>query len=355
MKNSIKYLFWLLITPLLCLGVSFADSNINHYIDITYTNFMNSISASYLNNPTFDWYDNMCFEFHWLSNNTIWEVIPSFHYMIRTAWSSVSSDMNTPVVENTIYCFPLYTFFQDSSTNWATIKQRVNYDRFEFSCTQCNQASNNNWYVSVYLVNSLSVNNSTPDCSSVESELSSCKSSLSGANSILSSCQSDLASCTNSCDTLVSQCQNEKSQCLTDLSTLSGSYGSCVETNASLSNYNSSLEEQLNSCLLSGSSSGDFILYEYQLSRNDWYGDLFLPITNSIKLPYWYRWFLDDGVLAIKSLNSLETAYTINNEDFNDNVIGSYWTIFLFFMSLWLFLVFVYAIRRYFIWLKSIK
>ena len=49
--------------------------------------------------------------------------------------------------------------------------------------------------------------------------------------------------------------------------------------------------------------------------------DLYLPITNSIKLPYGYRGFLDNGVLAIKDLDSLDTAYNIDDSDFQEKVV----------------------------------
>ena len=93
----------------------------------------------------------------------------------------------------------------------------------------------------------------------------------------------------------------------------------------------------------------------YNLYWVDWENTYSIPLTNDIYLPYWYRAYVDSGVVAISNIKALEYAFNIGDSDYEDNVIGSYWTIFLFFMSLWLFLIFVYAIRRYFIWLKSIK
>ena len=93
----------------------------------------------------------------------------------------------------------------------------------------------------------------------------------------------------------------------------------------------------------------------YNLYWVDWENTYSIPLTNDVYLPYWYRGFLDEGVLAIKQINSLNTAYSITDDDFEHKIIWSYSTIFLFLISSWLFLVFLFAIRRYFIWLKSFK
>lgn len=167
--------------------------------------------------------------------------------------------------------------------------------------------------------------------------------------SSLNQCQSDLSSCTNSCDTLVSQCQSDKE-------TLQLSYSGCIETNSSLQNYNDSLALQLQECIEQWTwFSGATIINLYDMFRSDWINDYSLPITNNIKLPYWYRGFLDDWVLAIKNIYTLENAYSFDDDSFQNWVIENFWKVFLFFMSCGLTLVFLYAIRRYFIWLKSIK
>lgn len=176
---------------------------------------------------------------------------------------------------------------------------------------------------------------SSSDCSSIQSSLT--------------QCQSDLSSCTNSCDTLVSQCQSDKE-------TLQLSYSGCIETNSSLQNYNDSLALQLQECIEQWTwFSGATIINLYDMFRSDWINDYSLPITNNIKLPYWYRGFLDDWVLAIKNIYTLENAYSFDDDSFQNWVIENFWKVFLFFMSCGLTLVFLYAIRRYFIWLKSIK
>lgn len=80
-----------------------------------------------------------------------------------------------------------------------------------------------------------------------------------------------------------------------------------------------------------------------------------VPLTNDIYLPSGYRAFVDSGVVWISRLKSLEYANSINDESFNNWVVENFWQVFLFLMSSGLFLVFLYVIRRYFIWLKSIK
>lgn len=317
MKNSIKYLLWLFITPLFCLGVSFW--NVSDLVsDIVLYSWSVSLSSSSYTN-IFNYGDN-----------------GAGTYCIKISWSNwITMDM---WFSNWITTAPsnLYKLYNDQYGETVCL-----YWNKAYFNAKLNSSSNTISY-EVYKLSDLLWSYCPSDCSSVESQLT--------------SCQSDLASCTNSCDTLVSQCQNEKSQCLFDKSDIQTSYSGCLESLWSLNEYNNSLNEQLEACLISWSTTtGDFAIYEYQLSRNDWYNDLFLPITNSIKLPYGYRGFLDDGVLAIKQLNSLDFQYSIEDSDFQENIIWSYSVVYLFLISSGLFLVFLYIIRRYFIWLKSVK
>lgn len=87
----------------------------------------------------------------------------------------------------------------------------------------------------------------------------------------------------------------------------------------------------------------------------DWDNTYSIPLTNDVYLPYWYRAYSDSGVVAITNIWSMDYAFSIDTESFENDVVKSYWTVFLFFMSCWLILVFLFAIRRYFIWLKSIN
>lgn len=230
------------------------------------------------------------------------------------AQSKVAFYLDAPI--NKWFCFPwvnAWRFYYEFQSTWYS--WLVEFDYF-------------------YLSELLALNWGS-DCSSIQSSLN--------------QCQSDLSSCTNSCDTLVSQCQSDKE-------TLQTSYSGCIETNSSLQNYNDSLALQLQECIEQWTwFSGATIINLYDMFRSDWINDYSLPITNNIKLPYWYRGFLDDWVLAIKNIYTLENAYSFDDDSFQNWVIENFWKVFLFFMSCGLTLVFLYAIRRYFIWLKSIK
>jgi len=328
MKNSIKYLFWLLFTPLLCIGVSFGLSydlfdNLNSNLILN-----TSLNQSNINISLHAW-NYYCY----YVEDSSYSPRNQINLNIQTdPWYWNCSFAQVSLLARTNFCFMAscdnqYFAINPQSYSSATIKV------YEFDEPIVLGGGGCSVWESCY---------SDSDINSLTSQLSSCSSSL-------STCNSDLSSCTNSCDTLVSQCQQDKAS-------LQSSYSGCLETNDSLSNYNSSLLDQLEACYISWSTTtGDFVIYEYQLSRNDWYSDLYLPITNSIKLPYGYRGFLDDGVLAIKQLNSLDFQYSIEDSDFQDSVIWSYSVVYLFLISSGLFLVFLYIVRRYFIWLKSVK
>lgn len=93
----------------------------------------------------------------------------------------------------------------------------------------------------------------------------------------------------------------------------------------------------------------------YNLYWVDWENTYSIPLTNDVYLPNWYRAYVDSGVVAITNIGSLDYAYTIDNQDFQDSVVWSFSVVYLFVISSGLFLVFLYVLRRYFIWLKSVK
>ena len=93
----------------------------------------------------------------------------------------------------------------------------------------------------------------------------------------------------------------------------------------------------------------------YSLYWTDWDNTYSLPLTNDIYLPYWYKAYTDSGVVAITNIGSLDYAYSIEDSDFQHSIIWSYSVVYLFVISSGLFLIFLYIIRRYFIWLKSVK
>ena len=162
----------------------------------------------------------------------------------------------------------------------------------------------------------------------------------------LSSCQSDLSNCNWWQDASLLACINQKEQCESSLNTLSWNY-------ASLENMNSSLSSQLQECLESWWSwSSDLICNKFDLFWSSDNTNYSYPINNDLILPPWYKGFVNEGVLAIKQDSSLDSAYAIDDEEFQD-VIDSFGIVFLYIFGSSLFLVFLYMIRKYFIWLKS--
>ena len=340
-------------------SASFSSSQVDFFNSVSFASWSNLVAwywvtasiKNFINLYDFSRegiYQNVCvaFELSWYSDNTIFWL-----------WLTSSISNDGRIGRSQIY---YYNGYEDILLCTAWNRRYLNIWAITAS------VSNTGWSLSRYWIFFPSALVSS-DCSSVESELltcrsslsgansqlSSCQSSLSGANSSLSSCQSDLSSCTNSCDTLVSQCQSDKE-------TLQSNYSGCLQDNNSLNNYNSSLNEQLNECLQNSNGSWSiitwFTLNEYSVFWSDWVNDYSLPITNNIFLPSWIKWvFSLDRVLSIIKDNSLDNAYYIDDEDFQNKVIGSFGTIFLFLMSLSLMLLFIYTIRKYFIWLKSVK
>lgn len=160
----------------------------------------------------------------------------------------------------------------------------------------------------------------------------------------LTTCQSDLSDCMWWQDASLLACIDQKEQCESSLDTLSWNY-------ASLENMNSSLSSQLQECLESWWSwSSDLICNTFDLfwdSDNTRYS---FPINNNLILPPWYKGFVNEWVLVIKQDNN--NAYSIDDEDFQ-KVMDSYWVVFLYLFGWALFLMFLFVIRKYFIWLKS--
>ena len=355
MKKS-KLLLLSLLTPLLCLGVSFGANSVS-------LSNINSINANYINSFHWDAY-NVCFQFKDLTDYVVINYSYSYN---QTLWSALTEQWTMTVNDNWIMCFPLWWLIMNSQ-NYMYEYEIINYNSFQLNIANANQ--NSNAYILVSLVDAFG-----SDCSSVASDLTACKYNydllswqfntcinnlnnsygtistlswdLASCNSYLSICNSDLSSCSNSCDTLVNQCLLEKNNAIS-------SYSGCLETNTSLQNYNDSLSSQLQECLESGTwgTWWNYIaLFDLFWSDND--TNYSLPIENNIRLPNWYRGYIDEGVLSIKKLSTLESAYNIDDTDFTDNVVNSFGVIMLFLMSSGLFLLFLYFIRRYFIWLRS--
>lgn len=129
-------------------------------------------------------------------------------------------------------------------------------------------------------------------------------------------------------------------------------YNECSENYSALLQYNGAMSNDLNSCYESLS----WLEYLYfNLYWVDNWNTYSIPLTNDVYLPVWYRAYVDSGVVAITNIQSLDYAYSLDDTDFQSNVVWSYSVVFLFLMSSGLFLIFLYAIRRYFIWFKSVK
>lgn len=168
---------------------------------------------------------------------------------------------------------------------------------------------------------------------------------LSWQNSILlsnlASCTDDLSACRWWQDASLLACIDQKEQCESSLSTLSWNY-------ASLENMNSSLSSQLQECLETVSNSTwELICNKFDLFWSSNNASFSYPINNDLILPPWYKGYLNEWVLAIKKDPSLESAFTIDDEDFQW-IVSDFWKVFLFIFSGWLFVLFLFIIRKYF-------
>lgn len=156
----------------------------------------------------------------------------------------------------------------------------------------------------------------------------------------LDSCQSDLSSCRWWQDASLLACIDQKEQCESSLSTLSWNY-------ASLENMNSSLSSQLQECLENSSWSWDLICNKFDLFRSSDDTNYSFPINNDLILPPWFKGFVNEWVLAIKKDSSLESSYSIDDEDFQW-IVSDFWKVFLFIFSGGLFVLLLFIIRKYF-------
>lgn len=168
---------------------------------------------------------------------------------------------------------------------------------------------------------------------------------LSWQYSILSSsysaCQSDLSDCRWWQDASLLACIDQKEQCESSLTTLSWNY-------ASLENMNSSLSSQLQECLENASdSTWDLICNKFDLFWTSDNTNYSFPIKNDLILPPWFKGFVNEWVLAIKQDSSLDSAFSIDDEDFQW-VVSDFWKVFVFIFSGGLFVLFLFIIRKYF-------
>lgn len=327
--SKLKLLLFWLFTPLF-IGVSFGAYDIFWGLNLVYNSSYSRNSSS----------SNKTFSDYWLTpykpycaivKNTWWWYALTY---AKVNWYNVS---NWNIWVWKYFCFSTYMCTNNScylsiETAWGPVQS--------------------SYSLSIYSLD-LPIEISSSDCSSIENDLINCQSSfntLSWNYASLNSSFTQLEANYNSCMTDTSHCETLVWVCYENLS-------GCQETNSSLQNYNDSLSQQLNECLENWSwwVWSWIYLSSFDLFWSDEGVNYSLPITNNIFLPYWYRWFLDDGVLAIRNVNSLNSALSLDNSSYQQGVIDNLWKVFLFLMSCGLILVFLYTIRRYFIWLKSIK
>ena len=127
-------------------------------------------------------------------------------------------------------------------------------------------------------------------------------------------------------------------------------YNECSSNYSSLLQYSNSLDDQLDECLQSYSWL-DYLMFNLQWYWENW--DLYsLPVSNDLFLPEGYRAYVDSGVVMIWKNLSLESAYEIDDTDFQ-SVMNWFWVVFLYLFGSALFLMFIFVIRGYFIWFKS--
>lgn len=147
-------------------------------------------------------------------------------------------------------------------------------------------------------------------------------------------------------------CPEPDTQCEEDLAQLSWDYADLSEQYASLLLYNTSIESQLQECLMSWSSAMTWMCNTMDLfwfNNDQMYS---VPITNNLTLPNTYRALVDSWVVSIAPIQSIEYANSMDDEEFW-KVVEWFWTVFLYFFWISLLLVFMYYIRKYFIWLKN--
>lgn len=127
-------------------------------------------------------------------------------------------------------------------------------------------------------------------------------------------------------------------------------YNECSSNYSSLLQYSNSLDEQLDACLQSMSWL-DYLMFNLQWYWDNW--DLYsLPVSNDLFLPDWYRAYIDSWVVMIWKSLTLESAYEIDDADFQ-SVMNWFWVVFLYLFWSALFLIFIYVIRWYFIWFDN--
>ena len=364
--KKLKLLLLSIITPLLCIGVSFGVSV--WFSDSSY--LLESISYWSLNsnNANFKYYDlntPFCVSFYnGVSSNNydssfqVRGCAIDQNYWFEQCGIPLNVNIHFNVsTSSTIYCF--------DPTSWSSDYPWYNLSSILFDWSFWNYSLTSVDY-NIYSIGAYTPTN----CSSIQSQLSSCQSDLNTMSWSYNTCLNTLNDRNWQIWTLswsLASCTSDLNSCLSNWSSCDTLYWVCVENlswcnadKSSLQLYNESLSSQLNECLSAWTWSwiwsGAIFTFDFDVFRSDDWHDYSLPITNNLFLPNWYKAMLNsDHVLTIAKANSLNHAYSISDDEFSNKVISSYWTIFIFLMSLSFMLLFLFTIRKYFIWLKSVK
>lgn len=331
-----KKLCYIILSLWICLLWFTSFSSANRIINLTA--FSRTISSSSYNTSfsplSYFWLTSYCSSNNW---NTSWKYFLNF-----TAVPFISDWWFYLCDSNQSNCFNLYT-----------MSNRL----VELSCDEAIYLS---WTTSVslsvfvypnwtqllsYFANDCSQDSNYLQCLD---NLNITQASLTTLSWNYATCQSSLQSCQNSNDSSLLACISQKEECLENYNTLSWQY-------ESLSNMNDSLSSQLQECLESWWTWDlSFLCNTFDINWSNGWENFSLPLTNNLWLPNGYKWYLQEWVVAIKPINTLENAYSIDDDTFQ-SVMRSYWLVFVYIFSGALFLVFLYTIRKYFIWVRKMK
>lgn len=156
----------------------------------------------------------------------------------------------------------------------------------------------------------------------------------------LSSCQSSLSSCQNGFDVSYQACIENLSWCSSDLE--------------NMTNYNTSLSDQLNECLAELPIPCEWTWCEDTINTNTMFSFFWehdeerfsLPVANNVFLPQWFRAYVDSWVVAIWKYDEEKTYITIDDESF-ERVNNAYFYFFSAIIWLWLFALFLWFFKGF--------
>lgn len=344
--KKLKFLLLSLLTPLF-IGVSFADS-----LDLTTFDFVWNYWKSYV-----DWSNTNNTYNPWitLAVNKLYCIdIKSFTCKYPSAWGwsscsyNVDLHLTTPNSVISYFFTSSLTITRDSSISlssnvwsvWCFMSDSVWFD----TIAQLPDYVSFNFDLYSKDVFSVGVSDCSQDpnylqCLDRVNELNWQVWTLSWS---LQTCNSDLATCTNSCDVSVSQCRESLSWCQSDLT--------------NMTNYNDSLNSQLQECLANSPIPDTPCEWTWCDEIISWTNTMFsmfrsvedmmysLPLSNNIYLPRWYRWYVDSWVVAIWEIEKKKIV--IDDDSFNE-INKSYYKVFAWLIFLFLTALFTYYLKKF--------